>query len=89
MKCVACGSAALVKGEILETGSGSKVQFKPADVSTLKSIFGIGYLPIRASGCTHCGHLQFSVEFTEDILKKYQTFEGQQPGVLERINREG
>jgi hypothetical protein len=30
--------------------------------------------------------LQFTVEFTERDLERYQEFEGEQPGVLERIN---
>jgi hypothetical protein len=32
--------------------------------------------------------LQLAVEFNEDDLERYQQFEGEQPGVLERINSE-
>jgi hypothetical protein len=32
--------------------------------------------------------LQLAVEFNEKDLERYQQFEGEQPGVLERINSE-
>ena len=88
MKCVACGSEALVPGTVLETTSGSQTVFKFDDVSTLKSMFGIGTRGMRAYGCVHCHHLQLAVDFTEKDLRQYQQFEGEQPSVLERINTE-
>jgi len=41
---------------------------------------------IVSYGCIHCRNLQLTVEFNEGDIQKYQEFEGQQPGVLERIN---
>ena len=87
MKCVACGSSVLVEGSLLDSG-GSAVAFKPAAVSILKSMFGVGTRSIRAYGCIRCQHLQLAVDFTDRDLQRYQQFEGEQPGVLERINSE-
>jgi hypothetical protein len=88
MKCVACGSVALVKGTVLDTSGGSTPAFKPEAVSIWKSMFGVGTRSIRAYGCIHCQHLQLAVDFTDDDLQRYQQFDGEQPGVLERINSE-
>jgi len=88
MKCLACGSTALVEGSLTDTGSGGKLAFQPADVSTLKQVFGMGSRRVLSYGCIHCRNLQLAVEFNEDDAQKYQEFEGQQPGVLERINSE-
>jgi hypothetical protein len=88
MNCSACGSSALVSGTILETSGGGVVAFKADEVSTLKSMFGIGYRKVQAYGCVHCGHLQLAVEFTDEDRKRYQQFDGEQPGVIERINSE-
>jgi hypothetical protein len=85
MKCTACGSTALIEG-IVRDSNGSVVQFCPSDVPTLKTIFGIGVRAVRAYGCMHCQNLQLAVEFNESDLERYQQFEGEQPGVLERIN---
>lgn len=85
MKCLACGSVALVQGTLTD-GSGTTVFFKPGDVPLLKSAFGIGNRGIRVYGCVHCQHLQLAVDFKESDLERYQQFEGEQPGVLERIN---
>lgn len=82
MKCVACGSSALVEGTMIDTSSG----FKPKELSGLKSMFGVGTREVRAYGCIHCQHLQLAVSFSKEDLQRYQQFEGQQPGVLERIN---
>jgi hypothetical protein len=82
MKCVACGSSAVVEGTLIDNASG----FKPKESSTLKSMLGFGTREIRAYGCIHCQHLQLAVNFTEQDLQRYQQFEGEQPGVLERIN---
>ena len=87
MKCVACGSVVLVEGTLLDWG-GVQVYFKPAEVSILKSMFGVGTRRIRTYGCLHCQHLQLAVDFTEEDLKRYQQFEGEQPGVLERLSKE-
>ena len=51
-------------------------------------MFGVGTRKIRAYGCVHCQHLQLAVDFSEKDLVRYQQFEGEQPGVLERINSE-
>jgi hypothetical protein len=88
MKCLACGNEALAAGTLLETSGGGSVAFKLDAVSNWKSILGIGTRKIRAHACMHCHHLQFSVDFTEKDLRKYQQFEGEQPSVLERINSE-
>lgn len=85
MKCPACGSEALVSGTIVDS-NGIKPTFKLEEVSSWKSMLGIGMRGVRAYGCLHCQNLQLAVDFTEDDLRKYQQFEGQQPGVLERIN---
>ncbi|HSE24910.1 MAG TPA: hypothetical protein VLB68_24835 [Pyrinomonadaceae bacterium] len=88
MKCVACGSDALVKGTLLETSAGGTLVFKPEVVSLWKSMLGVGARSIRAYGCIHCQHLQLAVDFRAEDLQRYQQFEGEQPGVLERINSE-
>lgn len=85
MKCVACNSEALVGGIIFDS-NGSKIYFKPDDTPVWKSLFGLGTRNIRGHGCVHCGHLQFSVDFSDADRTRYQQFEGEQPGVLERIN---
>ena len=87
MKCLACGSESLVGGTILDS-NGSNTLFKLDDASIWKSLFGVGTRKIRAYGCVHCQHLQLAVDFTEKDLLRYQQFEGEQPGVLERINAE-
>lgn len=88
MKCVACDSVALVKGTLMETSGGGTTVFQPEEVSIWKSMFGVGTRSIRAYGCMHCQHLQLAVDFSEEDLQRYQQFEGEQPGVLERINSE-
>jgi len=84
MKCVACGSTALVEGTLIDNSSG----FKPKEYSIWKSMFGVGTREVRAYGCIHCQHLQLAISFSEEDLQRYQQFEGEQPGVLERINLE-
>jgi len=86
MKCVACGSTALVAGTLIDTSGGRTTSFKPADVPIWKSMFGLGTREIRAYGCLHCQHLQLAVDFSEEDLQHYQQFEGEQPDVLERIS---
>ncbi len=88
MNCIACGSTALVSGSLRDTSNGDTPSFQIDDVSIWKGLFGIGTRKIRAYGCVHCSHLQFAVDFTEKDVQKYNQFEGEQPGVLERINSE-
>ena len=88
MNCLACGSSALVTGTLLDLSAGGPTAFKIDDVPTWKSMFGVGTRKIRAYGCVHCQHLQLAVEFSEKDKQRYQQFEGEQPGVLERINSE-
>ena len=68
------------------SADGSTFGFYPSDIPALKRIFGIGGRPVQAYGCVHYRNLQFTVEFSERDLERYQQFEGEQPDVLERIN---
>ncbi|MBS1793142.1 MAG: hypothetical protein JSS81_04775 [Acidobacteria bacterium] len=87
MKCTACGSTALVEGTLMDANSTGDISFKIEESSLIKRIFGIrNNRPVHAYGCVHCHHLQLAVDFSEADLERYQEFEGQQPGVLERIN---
>lgn len=88
MKCAACGSEALVEGRI-QGNDGSTPSFYPSDAPLLRRMFAIGGRGIRAYGCVHCGHLQLAVDFREEDRERHAEFEGEQPGVLERINAEG
>lgn len=88
MKCLACGSDALVGGTVLDSSSGGTTGFRLEETPTWKTLFGVGTRSVRAYGCLHCQHLQLAVDFTEKDLLRYQQFEGEQPGVLERINSE-
>ena len=88
MKCVACGSTALVEGTLIDNSGGGTSIFKPKELSIWKSMFGVGTREVRAYGCIHCQHLQLAISFSEEDLQRYQQFEGEQPGVLERINSE-
>jgi hypothetical protein len=72
----------------MDTSAGSATGFKLEAVTIWKSMFGYGIRGIRAYGCLHCHHLQLAVNFTDEDLQRYQQFEGEQPGVLERINSE-
>ena len=87
MKCTACGSAAMIEGTVRNNDGGGEVRFYPSDGSLLKQLFfASGTREILAYGCLHCQNLQFGVAFNERDLERYQQFEGEQPGVLERIN---
>jgi hypothetical protein len=88
MKCLACGSEALVGGTLLDGSSGGTTAFKLDDVPIWKSMFGVGTRKVRAYGCVHCQHLQLAVDFSEKDLLKYQQFEGAQPDILERLASE-
>lgn len=86
MKCIACGSTALVEGALIDTAGGRTIGFQPADISTFRKALGMGTRAVHAYGCIHCHHIQFAVDFNEEDAEKYHQFEGQQPDVLERIN---
>lgn len=88
MKCVACGSASLIEGELTDTANGGMSSFKLKDVSTWKSIFGIGIRKIKAYGCVNCYHLQLAVDFNNEDRERFRQFEGVQPSVMERLNAE-
>ena len=82
MKCTVCGSSSLVKGTVIGAGDGTTLGFYASDLPVLKRIFGIGSRAIQAYGCVRCRNLQFTVEFSEGDLERYQEFEGEQPDVL-------
>jgi hypothetical protein len=69
----------------MDTGGGGGLAFLFKDISTLKSILGGGNRKIKAYACLHCSHLELMVEFTDKDRKRYQEFDGPQPGVLDRI----
>jgi hypothetical protein len=85
MECVRCGSTAVIDGSLTEMSGGGPVSFISSDTSYLKSIFGAGSRKINAHACVHCSHLELTVEFTDKDRKRYQEFDGPQPGVLDRI----
>lgn len=88
MKCVSCGSNSLVEGSIIETSGAGTSMFQPKGVSLWKKLFGAATRRVRAYGCIRCQHLQLAVEFSDEDLIKYQQFEDDQPGLLDRINTE-
>ena len=89
MKCLACGAENMVEGVLIElTSGGGSIHFKPDDTPLLKRLLGMGTRPVRAQGCTHCGHLQLSVRFSDEDRERRQRFEGEQPSVLERLEGE-
>jgi hypothetical protein len=88
MKCVACGRASLIEGELMNTADAGTSAFKIKDISMWKSIFGKGIRKVKAYGCVNCYHLQLAVDFSNEDCDRYRQFEGKQPGVLERINAE-
>jgi prolyl-tRNA synthetase len=88
MKCVACGSTALVEGTLMDKSSGGTSTFNPNELPIWKSMFGVGTREVRAYGCIKCQHLQLAVGFSEKDFQRYRQFEGEQPSVLERINPE-
>ena len=87
MKCTVCGSTNLVEGTIGGYDT-ADIPFRPGDTPSLKRMFGTGTRPIRAYGCIRCRHLHLTVEFSEEDLRRYQEFEGEQPGILERLGTE-
>ncbi len=85
-ECVRCGATAIIEGSLMETAGGGGIAFLSKSSSYLKQIFGSGSRKISAYACLHCSHLELIVEFTEKDRKRYQQFDGPQPGVLERID---
>jgi hypothetical protein len=77
MQCTSCGNPSPIEGELLSTDGGI-TKFSPTGDSKLKRALGMGGRQVRAYGCPRCGHLQLAVEFSEDDLEKYQSFEGAQ-----------
>lgn len=89
MECVRCGATAMLEGSLLEGTGGTDVYFSPSDISYMKRILSsAGNRKIKSYACLHCSHLELMVEFTEGDRKKYQEFDGPQPGVLDRIAEE-
>jgi hypothetical protein len=76
----------MVAGMLVDDSGGRTISFEPEDVPIWKSILGVGRRDVRVYGCLHCQHLQLAVYFKDEDLQRYQQFEGEQPGVLERIN---
>ena len=58
MKCVACGSASIVDGELVDMKGGKMGTFKLSGVPKCKSMFGVGVRGVRAYGCVNCQHLR-------------------------------
>ena len=85
MECVRCGATAMIEGSLMEGSAGGDVLFCSNEISYMKRIFSIGNRKINAYACLHCSHLELMVEFTERDRKRYQEFDGPQPGVLDRI----
>lgn len=88
MRCLACGSEAIVSGAILDNSSGGSIVFRLDDTPKWKSMLGAGTRPVRAYGCVHCQHVQLAVDFTDKDRERYRQFEGAQPGILERLASE-
>jgi hypothetical protein len=76
----------MIEGSMMEMTGGGGVAFISAGKSFLKQIFGAGSRKISAYACLHCSHLELIVEFTEKDRKRYQEFDGPQPGILERLD---
>lgn len=87
MNCPACESESLVGGTLVDSDGGSP-HFKLDEVAAWKSLFGVGTRAIRGYGCVHCGHLQLAVDFSDKDRQRYRQFEGEHPGVIERLNSE-
>lgn len=85
MKCLACGGEAIVSGSLMSSSDGGGLTFKLDDVPLWKSMFGAGTRNIRAYGCVHCQNLQLGIDFSDKDRERYRRFEGEQPGLLERL----
>ena len=86
MECVRCGATAMIEGSLMEGSAGGDVYFCPNEISYMKRMFSIGNRKIKTYACLHCSHLELMVEFTDRDRKRYQDFDGPQPGVLDRIS---
>lgn len=86
MECVRCGATAMIEGSLMEGSSGGDIYFCANEIPLMKRIFSVGNRKIKSYACLHCSHLELMVEFTEKDRKRYQDFEGPQPGVLDRIS---
>jgi hypothetical protein len=75
----------MIEGSLMEGSSGGNVLFCSDDVSYMKRMFSVGSRKIKGYACLHCSHLEFMVEFTDADRKRYQDFDGPQPGFLDRI----
>ena len=85
MECVRCGATAMIEGSLMEGSAGGDILFGINQTSLMKRIFSAGSRKVKAYACLHCSHLELMVEFTEKDRKRYQEFDGPQPGVLDRI----
>ena len=79
MRCNGCGNSSLVEGNFVHSDDGGQTKFSPSGDSKLKRALGIGSRPVRCYGCLRCGNMQLVIEFSEEDMKKYQSFEGEQP----------
>ena len=71
----------------LQGEDGSVMGFQPGDAPWIKRALALGRRCIRAYGCIRCQLLQLAVDFSEKDRKQYQQYEGEQPGVLERLKQ--
>jgi hypothetical protein len=85
MQCVRCGATAVIDGSLLDPSSGGSIYFRANEVSFMKRMFSLSNRKIKAYACLHCSHLELMVEFTDKDRKRFQDFDGPQPGVLDRI----
>ena len=85
-ECVRCGAKAVIDGSLMDTGGGGGVAFLSSGRSFFKQIFGAGSRKILAYACLHCSHVELIVDFTDKDRRRYQQFDGPQPGVIERID---
>ena len=74
-----------MEGRIAAGRGTDDLRFRPARLPFLSAALGLGSRPVRAYGCPRCHHLQLAVDFSEEESQKFIEFEGQQPGVLERL----
>ena len=86
MKCAACGSTNLIEGKVVEAENAfGDCRFQPSETSFFRKIVSSGMKKISGFACVQCGNLQLQVQFDKEDLRRYQTFEGEQPSILERL----
>lgn len=83
MKCISCGSTNMLEGVVPITPK-DELKFYPGQRTFVDRVFGHGRR-VRAYGCLHCHHLQFTVAFEPSDLNRHQNFEGSQPTLTERL----